>query len=57
MTLLEILVIVGCCLIVGGVVTLSIINKKKGKTSCGCGCDCSKCSACCNKKVRDEKQN
>ena len=51
MTLIEILVIVGCVLVVGGVIISSIINKKKGKTSCGCGCtDCSKCSSCTSKK-------
>ena len=38
---IEIIVIIACVLIVGGVIVTSIINKKKGKTSCGC--DCSNC--------------
>ena len=41
MTFGEILVIIACVLIVGGVIAKSIIDKTKGKTSC-CG-DCSKC--------------
>jgi len=57
MTLIEILVIIGCVVIVGGVIITSIINKKKGKTSCGCGCaDCSKCSHCAS-KPKDEHNN
>lgn len=58
MTLLEILVIIGCCLIVGGVTAMSIINKKKGKTSCGCGCscNCSTCTACRDKNIKDDTQ-
>ena len=50
MTLLEILVIIACSLIVLGVIIWSVINKKKGKTSCGC--NCSNCSGCANKKSR-----
>lgn len=41
---IEIVVIIACVLIVGGVIVTSIINKKRGKTSC-CG-DCSKCKCC-----------
>ena len=41
---IEIIVIIACVLIVGGVIVTSIINKKRGKTSC-CG-DCSKCKCC-----------
>jgi hypothetical protein len=41
---IEIIVIIACVLIVGGVTVSSIINKKKGKN--GCGCDCSRCSSC-----------
>ena len=54
MELIEILVIIGCSLIVGGVIVKAIIDKKKGKTSCGCGCsNCSKCPGCKNRE--DEK--
>lgn len=57
MTPIEIIVIIGCVLIVGGVIITSIINKKKGKSSCGCGCaDCSKCSHC-SSKPKDEQNN
>jgi hypothetical protein len=56
MTLFEILVIISCVLIVGGVIALTIINKKKGKSSCGC--DCSKCTCGCNKvKTQDTNKN
>lgn len=54
---IEIIVIIACVLIVGGVIVRSIINKKKGKTSCGC--DCSSCSgscSCCSKE-RTNKEN
>lgn len=53
MTLLEILVIIACTLIVLGVVVWSIINKKKGKTSCGC--DCANCLGCANKKIKQNE--
>ncbi len=51
MSLIEILVIVACVAIVGSVIVFSIINKKKGKTSCGC--DCANCTKCKN-KPKDE---
>lgn len=41
---IEIIVIIACVLIVGGVIAKAIIDNKRGKTSCGC--DCSKCSSC-----------
>ncbi len=44
MEFIEIIVIIACVLIVGGVIFVEIYNKKKGKSSCGC--DCSKCSKC-----------
>ncbi len=44
MEFIEIVVIIACVLIVGGVIASSIINKKKGKTSCGC--DCANCKGC-----------
>ena len=54
---IEIIVIIACVLIVGGVITKSIINKKKGKSSCGC--DCGSCgSNCCAYKTKtDNKAN
>ncbi len=47
---IEIIVIIACVLIVGGVIAKSIVNKIKGKNSCGCGCDCSTCKGCSTKK-------
>ena len=41
---IEIIVIIACVLIVGGVIAKAIFDKKRGKTSCGC--DCSKCASC-----------
>ncbi len=38
MTPLEIVVIIMCVLVVGGVAFGAIIRKKKGKSSCGSGC-------------------
>ena len=52
MTLIEILVIIACVLIVGGVILSTILNKKKGKTSCGC--DCAHCSGCSSIKKKTE---
>jgi len=55
MTPIEIIVIIAAVLIVGGVIVKSIIDRKKGKTSCGC--DCSNCSgscSCCGTKNKEE---
>ncbi|MBQ7235682.1 MAG: FeoB-associated Cys-rich membrane protein [Clostridia bacterium] len=52
---IEIIVIIACVVIVAGVIVKSIIDKKKGKTSCGC--DCSKCSGCSSCKVRTNKED
>ncbi len=52
---IEIIVIIACVVIVAGVIAKSIINKKKGKTSCGC--DCSKCSGCSTCKVEPNKED
>ena len=40
MNAIEITVIIACVLIVAGIIVSGIINKKKGKSSCGCcnGC-------------------
>ena len=54
MELIEIVVIAACVIIVGGVIITSLINKKKGKTSCDC--DCSKCTGCACSKNIDNKQ-
>ena len=51
---IEVIVIIACVLIVGGVIAMSIINKKKGKTSCGC--DCSKCSSNCACKTQNKEK-
>ena len=55
MTPLEIIVIIACVLIVGSVIITSIINKKKGKNSCGC--NCKNCSMSCNKNNKVNKQD
>lgn len=52
---LEIIVIIACVLIVGSVVATSIINKKKGKTSCGCDCSSCNCHCSCNSKIISQK--
>lgn len=55
MQLIEILVIIACVLIVAGVTVSVIINKKKGKSTCGC--DCANCSGCSARKVGTKKEN
>lgn len=47
MSALEIIAIIASVLIVGGVITRSILSRKKGKSSCGC--DCANCTRCANK--------
>lgn len=39
---IEIIVIIFCVLIVGGVIAKSIIDKKNGKKGCQSGCSCCK---------------
>ena len=47
MTWIDVLIIVGAVLAVGGTVAASIIRKKKGQTGCGCGCaSCPSAGAC-----------
>lgn len=54
MQLIEIIVIIACVLIVGGVIVASVLNKIKGKSSCGCDCSsCKGCSSC--KSVKNNK--
>lgn len=55
MQLIEILVIIACVLIVAGVTISVIINKKKGKNSCGC--DCANCSGCSSRREKAKKDN
>lgn len=50
---IEMIVIIVCILIVGGVIVKSIIDRIHGK--CGCG-DCENCSYNCNKKIYKEKK-
>ncbi|MBR1968498.1 MAG: hypothetical protein IKA11_03785 [Clostridia bacterium] len=55
MQLIDIIIAVACSLIVLSVVVIAIINKMKGKTSCGC--DCANCSGCKSCKNKTSKQN
>ena len=55
---IEIIVIIASVLIVGGVIAKLIIDKKKGKTSCGCNCStCSKCRSCNINQNKKEDTN
>ena len=40
----TIVISAGLLAIIAGVVAYLIINKKKGKSSCGCGYGCSECA-------------
>ena len=54
--LVDILIGVGAALFVGLMIVRSILNKKKGKSSCGC--DCSSCSgSCAYREKLKEKQD
>lgn len=47
----EILIIVLAAAFVVGVITRSVLRKKKGKSGCGCDCgSCGGCSACASRK-------
>lgn len=50
----EIIVGVLAGVIVFAVTVGYIVNKKKGKTSCGCG-DCNGCCSCCTSKKTETK--
>ena len=55
MTLADILITIGLVFVVGVAITVMVLNKKRGKNSCGCDCaNCSKCNAC-NTKLKDKK--
>lgn len=53
----EILIIVLAAAFVLGVIVMTIIRKKQGKSSCGCDCGgCgNSCPACKAKRGKDEK--
>lgn len=53
MSAIEIIVIVACVLIVGGVGIYALIRKKQGKCSCGCG-DCAYSGSCHQKKKQKQ---
>lgn len=53
MNLIDIIIIALCVVFSIFVIIKSIINKKKGKTSCGC--NCSNCQSCALKRKNDEK--
>ncbi len=54
MSAIEIIVIVVCALIVGGVSVYAIIRKKQGKCSCGCS-DCAYSGNCHKNKKPNKK--
>ena len=59
MTWIDVLIIIGAVLIVGGTIAASIVRKKKGQTGCGCGCaSCPSAGACSMaKKQAQETEN
>ena len=71
MTWVDIVIIVGAVLSVGGTIAASIIRKKKGQSGCGCGCaSCPSAGACAmarkqqavkntqeNQPAKEEKEN
>lgn len=58
MNLVDVIIIAIAVVVVVGTIVLGIINKKKGKTSCGCNCaECSKCSHCPTTKNQTHTQN
>ncbi len=54
LSLIDILVIIGCVLLGAYVIISSIKNKKKGKS--GCGCNCASCSGCAYKNRTDKNK-
>ncbi len=51
---IDVIILVVAVLIVGGVIALSVIRKKQGKSV---GCDCSSCSGNCSCCNAAKKQN
>lgn len=55
---IDYILIIGIAALVVGVVIYLIVNKKKGKTSCGCGCSgCPNAGACGMSKNAKENAN
>ena len=54
LSLIDILVIIGCVLLGVYVIISAIKNKKKGKS--GCGCNCASCSGCAYKNRTDKNK-
>lgn len=40
------MLIIACAAVVIGVITASVVRKKRGKISCGCGGECLGCCGC-----------
>ncbi|MBQ7368300.1 MAG: FeoB-associated Cys-rich membrane protein [Clostridia bacterium] len=56
MTWVDVVVLVGACVIVGSFFAIRFWRKKTGKSKgCGCGCDCSSCSSCPSAKTKKEE--
>ncbi len=55
--MIDILIAVGAAAIVVAVIVTSIINKKKGKSSCGCDCSsCLKNCSCKKEEIENEEK-
>lgn len=57
MKLLEILLIVGCALLVAGVIVAAVVGKKRGKSGCGCCADCAHCQSCSRGALKTENSD
>ncbi len=54
MNFIDALIAVLATAVVLSSIILAVINKKKGKSSCGCDCqNCSQCSSC---KIKSKKE-
>lgn len=55
--IIAVIIAVACAALVAGVIIKSVINRKKGKSSCG-GCDgnCSCCPQCAYTKKTNENK-
>lgn len=52
MSAMDIIIIIGCAFAVVGAIITTILNKKRGKTSCGC--DCANCSGHCHQAKNNQ---
>lgn len=52
MTAIEIIVIIACSLLVGGVIAAAIVRRVKGKGGC-CSGGCANCPCACSAKKHD----